>query len=488
MAAPQESMTAIALEARALSAAYGKTRALDGLSATVPGGAIVALLGENGSGKSTLLKVIARILPPVGGDLLLALLGALSPLQSEQRELPVVRAHSRAVDVREGDHFRAGAWSIDPALALDVFYARRSDEERALTFTTDLDSITFEVKPGEEHDFVFLLDGHACRTRLSTMRRAYRDARARENRAEAAIPIAFGRDGKLHLEGRVNGSAPLDFMFDTGADTVVLYPSAIAAGVAVEFDGTTLNSGWGLNTRRTSAQNRLELAGLEWDHVGLMYIEAQTERADGIVGGSLFEDKVVELDYERMLLILHDALPAPMEGYARLEMAPNSSIALVQATLDDGRAPHTDWLVVDSGSGSTLNLSRGFAERNALYGPLELLGTSRSGGVGGETTENEVVLLPALRLGDFTTRDVPAHRALPDSNATATNALLGMEVLKRFHTFLDYPGNALYLKPDALFDEPYRRDFGPGFLPFAVGAAVLALVLAVVVRRAKQRA
>ena len=64
-------MTAIALEARALSAAYGKTRALDGLNATVPGGAIVALLGENGSGKSTLLKVIARILPPAGGDLLL---------------------------------------------------------------------------------------------------------------------------------------------------------------------------------------------------------------------------------------------------------------------------------------------------------------------------------------------------------------------------------------------------------------------------------
>ena len=64
-------MTAIALEARALSAVYGKTRALDGLSARVPGGAIVALLGENGSGKSTLLKVIARILPLAGGDLLL---------------------------------------------------------------------------------------------------------------------------------------------------------------------------------------------------------------------------------------------------------------------------------------------------------------------------------------------------------------------------------------------------------------------------------
>jgi iron complex transport system ATP-binding protein len=64
-------VTAISLEARGLSAFYGATPALDGLEAEVPGGAVVALLGENGSGKSTLLKVIARILVPSAGELLL---------------------------------------------------------------------------------------------------------------------------------------------------------------------------------------------------------------------------------------------------------------------------------------------------------------------------------------------------------------------------------------------------------------------------------
>jgi len=64
-------VTAPRLEARGLSASYGATRALDGLDAEIPAGSIVALLGENGSGKSTFLRVIARILSPATGDLLL---------------------------------------------------------------------------------------------------------------------------------------------------------------------------------------------------------------------------------------------------------------------------------------------------------------------------------------------------------------------------------------------------------------------------------
>lgn len=58
------------LEARDLKAAYGPTPALAGLDALFPRGQIVAVLGENGSGKSTLLKVIARIVPATGGEIL----------------------------------------------------------------------------------------------------------------------------------------------------------------------------------------------------------------------------------------------------------------------------------------------------------------------------------------------------------------------------------------------------------------------------------
>jgi iron-siderophore transport system ATP-binding protein len=56
------------IEARGLSARYGDSLALDGLDASIPAGDIVAILGENGSGKSTFLRVLARVLPPSGGE------------------------------------------------------------------------------------------------------------------------------------------------------------------------------------------------------------------------------------------------------------------------------------------------------------------------------------------------------------------------------------------------------------------------------------
>ena len=48
-------------EARNISVAYGKHRALEGVSATVAAGEIVAMLGANGAGKSTFLKAVTGL-------------------------------------------------------------------------------------------------------------------------------------------------------------------------------------------------------------------------------------------------------------------------------------------------------------------------------------------------------------------------------------------------------------------------------------------
>ncbi|HEV8267193.1 MAG TPA: ABC transporter ATP-binding protein [Thermoanaerobaculia bacterium] len=60
------------LELDGVTAGYGKGRdVLADLTVAFPRGRAVALLGENGSGKSTLLKVLAGLLPPRKGSLLL---------------------------------------------------------------------------------------------------------------------------------------------------------------------------------------------------------------------------------------------------------------------------------------------------------------------------------------------------------------------------------------------------------------------------------
>ncbi|WP_433718859.1 ABC transporter ATP-binding protein [Actinoplanes sp. CA-051413] len=60
--------TTPALEVAGVTHSFGRERALDDCSFTVPAGAVTALVGRNGAGKSTLLRAAAGLLRPDGGE------------------------------------------------------------------------------------------------------------------------------------------------------------------------------------------------------------------------------------------------------------------------------------------------------------------------------------------------------------------------------------------------------------------------------------
>ncbi len=54
-----------------LSKSFGRTRALDNISLTVEDGEFMVVLGPSGAGKTTMLKVIAGVVPPDSGSILI---------------------------------------------------------------------------------------------------------------------------------------------------------------------------------------------------------------------------------------------------------------------------------------------------------------------------------------------------------------------------------------------------------------------------------
>ena len=65
-------MSALAVEARALSRTFGEVRAVDSIDLAIPAGEIYGFLGPNGAGKSTVVRMLCTLLLPTSGEAFVA--------------------------------------------------------------------------------------------------------------------------------------------------------------------------------------------------------------------------------------------------------------------------------------------------------------------------------------------------------------------------------------------------------------------------------
>lgn len=100
-------------------------------------------------------------------------------LLSAQQKMPSIKANSLKVDIRDGDIFKKGNWTIMPKVKPDVYTTAFSSKPRKVTFYTDIDSISFNVKPNTYTQFNILvnnkdtaLTGIFCFDPLATLKKA----------------------------------------------------------------------------------------------------------------------------------------------------------------------------------------------------------------------------------------------------------------------------------------------------------------------------
>ncbi len=72
-----------------------------------------------------------------------------------QKRIPIIKANSTTVKIKIDNKFTNDNWSISPKEKPDVY----NTAAKAVTFLTDIDSITVRVKPGTPSDFYILLNG-----------------------------------------------------------------------------------------------------------------------------------------------------------------------------------------------------------------------------------------------------------------------------------------------------------------------------------------
>lgn len=378
-----------------------------------------------------------------------------------QEKLKLVKATSQKVAIKDGSKPITKDWNwLQTSNKPTVFELEKNKQKRKVVFYTDSDSIAFDVESNKRYNFKVVLNSKdTCYAQLSTVIPTYSKNCNGCKITTDTIPFYLGKDNNIHIKTKVNNSQELDFIFDTGAGIVCLTAKGFKRSKVI-LDGDVENAGFGgTKTEKTSSNNTLEINDLVWKNLSILCFGTKDKNInengiDGILGYNIFEDKVVEIDYDKSILIIHNHLPSTVASFTKMETKENLFIKL---NLSNTKKNSSGWFFFDTGSESNLIIENRFRTSSDLFETMKILGKGKSKGTGGEIT-NEIVLLPELTIGDIKLQNFPTL-LLPEKSEDEfyKDGIIGNQILKRFNTIIDYPNLTVYLKPNGFINDSFKK-------------------------------
>lgn len=178
-------------------------------------------------------------------------------------------------------------------------------------------------------------------------------------------------------------------------------------------------------------------------------------RTDGRFGWNLFTNKIVELNYDQSLLVVHSSLPKQIKkdrGFTKLDIKFYTDLMLVGTRITQNDHSNKDLFLFDTGYQRTAMLDNDLLAKWKF--PTEEMDVLKraimKGAVGNEIpvfTSN----LEQLEIGKYKLNNVPVQQTTITKPIKDKNVhILGNEVLKRVNIFLDFQKNAVYLETQSL--------------------------------------
>src|SRR5262245_26171553 len=291
--------------------------------------------------------------------------------------------------------------------------------------------------------------------------------------------------GLIFLTGRVNGSEPLSFLFDTGASlTVINEPLAAALGLTLRdrrlIDGGDGGEGTLNFAFAKGAAIDLGDARFAPDQAGVtsfaLFEKFLGHPMDGVLGVDFISRYVVEIDYAGKTLTLYEpkayragradatgeTLPLKMiNGYpcvgARLKLPGREALDLVFG--------------IDTGDGGGMELNSPLVTRRKLIESMPNVVPGFAAGAGGESPivagRAESLTLGRVAILNPT---VGYSRATKGAHSWADlDGFLGSEIWRRFRVTLDFSRKQMRLEPNDSLRDPFESDMS-GLILVADGA------------------
>ena len=306
----------------------------------------------------------------------------------------------------------------------------------------------------------------------------------------SALRIPFKRNNNfILLQGRINDSAPLWFMLDTGASiTVINKDRAAQLGLTLHGDleiGTSgASTGFSIVRDASFALPGAEVINQKVGAISLSIFEAGLGLPmGGILGFDFISRFVMEIDFDAQTINLRDPNTYEYKGSGKI----------IRFTLEGGRpfiqariavtsgGPWEGKFEIDSGETKAIYLNAPFVREHELASAAPQVTGSKGTSANYMNALTVNGRIDKLVLGPFLINDVPAGFSFSESGFVANPdyaGLLGNAILSRFKVIFDYSHKRLILEPNSRFHEPFVPSRAFGTLIIAQGPDLRTFVVA----------
>lgn len=360
-----------------------------------------------------------------------------------QKKIPVLKATNDNAVIYDGAYVKLN-WKLDPNIRPDIYYVNVPYKKSKVKFATDQGEISFKTRYGKEFDLVVVLnDKDSCFVRIlsgedpSFVPLEYKKA--------APIEIPFIMEGsRIYLKGLLNKEKEVNIQFDLGAGTSCVSKLS-SEKLQLSFTGkTTVSNTQGVNESRTSQGNILQIGDIVWKNIPLTEVGNMKAKEDLIIGNSFFRDKIIEIDYDRKLMIIYTELPKKVKGYSKQEVFYEQHRPKFKAEFIQNNKKYFFWFLFDTGREGTMLIGDDFTREDKNWENLKELQILNG---------RKIIRLNAF-IGGREFKDIVTNAADP-SKPSGRPTLFGNQVLSQFNVILDNKDGFIYLKPNDRIQEPY---------------------------------
>lgn len=273
---------------------------------------------------------------------------------------------------------------------------------------------------------------------------------------EYVIPFQLTDYNNISVQAILNKKDTLNLMFHTAADGIMLTEAAVKKINDLNFDGVDSLKSWGGsgNTSRFSKSNTLQIGELEWTNMEVWEDVNSGRNTDGKFGIDLFSGKVIEINFDKKVIVLRASLPGGIKKYDKLKLIVEKRNTFIEATCRIGKSVFSNKFLIHSGYSGAVLFDDQFVADHQLAGQLKIVDEKELKDSYGHVLKTQKAILPTLVIGKEKLQDVPVG-FFQGAIGRQKMSIFGGDILKRFNIVIDAQREYIYLTPNHLKGSGY---------------------------------